>query len=1176
MKSLSKNLKNKNAAVAVATLLMAAIAVSLVVIPMSTAMTGVGWEVSITGDLSGNFRSYVYYNGEEQGWRTGLSQMYGAYLRVKAPSATEWTDYGPYDMPSWYRLYFSATYTDWTELGVYQFQWKVPPQAELPPNPDTSDHWYYSDILELSTSWRIYIDVNVDGRVRGEVQLAEVRQQLPFENITLLHKGPGATTWTDLGPLNTTNGRVDYYYDLDEEYGVHQFQYIVPPQGELPVNEDTADGRWYSDIAEIDYSWSIYISSPSTAYPNIAFEVRAEMRLANVRQTVPFADVMLAHKAPGAASWTYLGPYGTTNGRIDADFTAEESELGVHQFQYIVPPQGDLPTNPDTADGKWYSEVSETDVVKEVFKSYCFINAVPNPVGVGQEVLMHVGITRPLQSDWMGWEGITVEVTKPDNTTEILGGAEGFTTDSTGGTGTVYTPDQVGNYTLRTHFPEQQTNADKSGGGAFFGAGMPVGAYMGEAYSIYLTLVVNEESITYYPGFALPKEYWTRPIDAQIREWYEIAGSSFEPEYNDAPESAHVLWAKRLEVEGTIGGTVDTRENYSSRIIISGILLYNTEPMADVSQYYRNPSTVAVDVRTGEELYRIEDLRIDWGQIYYHDSINRHCAYAYAWSLDEETRTASCYDPWNGNYLYQITDFPEGPMSLGPIGEMLVYQIDFEERYMHVWNSSWQYMEGKTGMAEAWNARGTTQRSLPKFAASRGWQLNITLPEGLTGEIREVVWSERVVGVDIQDGKTREWAFSLEPGEEGTLLWDRTVNYALPNVTPATVEGPVYVNGSIENHVHIRYQESTGKSWAFSLDTGDLLWKSGDFDATANGELALNLERRDTKIAYGMLYTTGPGGTVYAYDLQKGLNWTYSAWDNASEVVEGTIYWSGIALISDGKIYVAFGEPAQGAPFVCLDAVTGDELWRTDGMFRQTWGGPNVLIGDSVIVTLDTYDMRVYAIGKGPTAVTVSAPSVSVPCDTPVTVKGTVTDISPGTWDPDLGTYMNMDTDKPPTSSHAPNSLYDGPSALKSRFPNGVPAVSDESMSEWMAYVYKNLPRPTDVKGAEVVVYVLDSNDNYYEIARTVADSNGVYNCEFVPPVPGKYSVYATFEGSNSYYGSVAETTIVVEDALPATPPPTPEPESIADTYFVPAIAGIIVAIVVIGALLALLILKKR
>jgi hypothetical protein len=110
----------------------------------------------------------------------------------------------------------------------------------------------------------------------------------------------------------------------------------------------------------------------------------------------------------------------------------------------------------------------------------------------------------------------------------------------------------------------------------------------------------------------------------------------------------------------------------------------------------------------------------------------------------------------------------------------------------------------------------------------------------------------------------------------------------------------------------------------------------------------------------------------------------------------------------------------------------------------------------------------------------------------------------------------------------------------------------------------------------EVVVSVLDSNNNYYEVNRTLTDANGAYRCEFIPPVPGDYVVYAKFEGSNSYYGSYDKAFIFVDDAVPAPVEPTPTPESVADVYFVPAIAGIIVAIVVLGALLALLILRKR
>ena len=57
------------------------------------------------------------------------------------------------------------------------------------------------------------------------------------------------------------------------------------------------------------------------------------------------------------------------------------------------------------------------------------------------------------------------------------------------------------------------------------------------------------------------------------------------------------------------------------------------------------------------------------------------------------------------------------------------------------------------------------------------------------------------------------------------------------------------------------------------------------------------------------------------------------------------------------------------------------------------------------------------------------------------------------------------------------------------RFPNGVPAVSDASMSDWMEYVYMQKPKPTNTTGVEVVFETQDPNGNNYEIGRTTSDA---------------------------------------------------------------------------------------
>jgi hypothetical protein len=63
--------------------------------------------------------------------------------------------------------------------------------------------------------------------------------------------------------------------------------------------------------------------------------------------------------------------------------------------------------------------------------------------------------------------------------------------------------------------------------------------------------------------------------------------------------------------------------------------------------------------------------------------------------------------------------------------------------------------------------------------------------------------------------------------------------------------------------------------------------------------------------------------------------------------------------------------------------------------------------------------------------------------------------------------------------------------------------VSDDNMTDWMQYVYMQMPKPNDVEGVEVVLETLDPNGNFYEIGRTTSDASGTYKLSFVPEVPG-------------------------------------------------------------------------
>lgn len=202
-------------------------------------------------------------------------------------------------------------------------------------------------------------------------------------------------------------------------------------------------------------------------------------------------------------------------------------------------------------------------------------------------------------------------------------------------------------------------------------------------------------------------------------------------------------------------------------------------------------------------------------------------------------------------------------------------------------------------------------------------------------------------------------------------------------------------------------------------------------------------------------------------------------------------------------------------------------------------------MGDSIIATMDSYNQMVYAIGKGATATTVSAPDTSVEYGKAVTIKGTVTDVSPGTAD----------------------------EKIKLRFPNGVAAVSDDSMSDWMLYVYKQFNRPTNASGVQVSINVIDSNGNYRTIGTTTSSPEGFFSYTWTPDISGEYKVYAVFEGSNGYYGSRAENAFTVEEE--AQPTATTQPSATIPPYETYIIA-MGVAIIVALALATLLIIKKK
>jgi hypothetical protein len=143
----------------------------------------------------------------------------------------------------------------------------------------------------------------------------------------------------------------------------------------------------------------------------------------------------------------------------------------------------------------------------------------------------------------------------------------------------------------------------------------------------------------------------------------------------------------------------------------------------------------------------------------------------------------------------------------------------------------------------------------------------------------------------------------------------------------------------------------------------------------------------------------------------------------------------------------------------------------------------------------------------------------------------------------------------------------------------GVACVSEASQEGWMEYIYQQQSKPATVTGVTVTIDAIDPNGNYINIGETTNDASGFYSLAVdtstLSAGSGKYTVLASFAGSNSYGSSSSESAFTVNSA-PATPSPYPVTTlPPTEMYIIGAAAAIVIAIA-IGFAVTILVLKKR
>ena len=805
---------------------------------------------------------------------------------------------------------------------------------------------------------------------------------------------------------------------------------------------------------------------------------------------------------------------------------------------------------------------------------------------------------------WTFW----IDVTTPSGS-DTLGP---FKSDPVGGSWASFTPTEVGTYTFVARMDSHVVTGEPAPPTGAWG-GTSIGDTFLASESDPVQMTVQEEPIQLWPEAPLPSEFWSRPINDMSRNWNVLAGNWLSGAaqtvgpttnfaYGEGPESAHVLWANPM----WSGGIMDARFGdtgyqtahyeglgFTPPIILDGRIYYNVQSLPREGWY-------CLDLYTGETLYfhnttgpitgigggfsasgAITGEALAFGQIYDYASPNQHGGFPYLWSRDVPGRpnTWAMFDAYSGSLICYINNVPSwaGPgFFFGPFptevygkdGSILRYNIlnyapfgsSDPDYHLLVWNTS-QAIWYKPSFAsnDYWMWRPTLNNT---FDGNNGFSLNVSISDDCTGSIYTIREDELMIGgssgSNIPGGtlvKGHLWALSLEAGKEGTLLYSKDFTPPETTYTSASEFGP-FTSGVMSGPVVVPeydvflYSESLSRNWwCYDLNTMALKWK------TAEPEAQMNFYGMYYNIYEGKLFSLGYAGVLTAYDIETGdVVWNYTASQYGYESPYGN-YPIGIACIADGKLYLTSSEhsPTQplwrGSYLRCVNASNGVELWKINNWGMGMGPGSGAVAADGFIVSLNAYDNRIYCYGKGDSATTVTAsPKVSVHGDS-VVVEGTVTDDS-------LSGSRNI------------NGYLDKP--LK-----GTPAISDDDMQAWMEYFFMDQGKPANAKGVEVVLETLDPNGNFYEIGRTTSETSGTFGYAFTPEVPGLYTIIATFEGSNSYYGSNAVTYINVEEAPQASPTPTPPPPGMTDTYVLGLGAAAIIAIIAVG-LVIILMLRKR
>jgi len=835
--------------------------------------------------------------------------------------------------------------------------------------------------------------------------------------------------------------------------------------------------------------------------------------------------------------------------------------------------------------------------------TYAYLNVFPNPAGVGQSVTLGIFLASPWPTNEVG-TNYTVKITNPSGTTSYIGP---YTSDLTGGTVAYFTPDAVGNYTIQFIYAGQYLRNASGFNGLYAdpSVSLPTTLVVQQEAVFERSLPFTPLPTQWwqYPVSAQNSQNWYVLTGAWLglgANSFAITGrynnSGYYNPYTEDVTSGHVLWTKPWCGGGVAGGMFggdEVRSHYWSTfqyqpryspVIIDGKIYANWATFTGIrTTNIANQGITCVDLYTGQTLWTINTTAsLRCGMQMYQYTINDYGVRGpWIWahgvlpasevggsiSSNNSGTQWNLYDAFTGKYCMSVVNGTELTLGQDEDGNLIGYYLNntagtqiVHPRYNtnlvvtntgpHITAVNMTVCAGMTGSNNPQNVAQNTFRAM-----QTGYIWDMPVQQNLSGvdfdpnlSLSGITGNELVLTSGSTSHGTHGYMLIASMDvNTGAWLGAANITYPqsnamLPYTRVSTVFGDgIYAINNLVNYNVVAYKtKDCTKAWEVAM--------TGYNGAQPN---LYDLYGVRTYTAKDSFLFCGLGGDIWSLDSRTGaLNWyTNTTTLQGSSGLETPynvwpLWVFGSSCVSNEIAYIAGGHEYNpplyhGCQIFAINTTDGSLVWK-----ELDTSVTSSAIAYGKLVTLNAYDNQLYCRGKGPSGTTVSAPSVGVTTSTPITISGTVMDVSPGTQQ----------------------------QLVASNYPYGLPCISDETQSLFMEAVYQQQPMYSNMTGVPVTISVIDSNNNLRDIGTTTSNVMGNFGFTWTPDISGNYQVIATFTGSNSYYPSSSSTFFFAGETPTQAPVVTPvsNAATTADlmTYLAAGVIAIIIAIAIVGLLL--------